>query len=57
MFLVEEVCGRKELVDKYLSSSLYLASQVITHGVLGFPQCHLKGSWILMRGGVLMETG
>jgi hypothetical protein len=57
MFPVEEVCGGKRLIDKYLSSFLFLAFLVIIHGALGFPQGHLQGSWSLRRGGVLMETG
>jgi hypothetical protein len=50
MFPVEEFCGGKGLIDKYLSSSLYLAFLIIIHG-------HLQGSRSLRRGGVLMETG
>jgi hypothetical protein len=57
MLLVEEVCGAKGLIDKFPSSSLYLAFLVIIHGALGFPQGHLQGSRSLRRGGVLTETG
>jgi hypothetical protein len=44
MFPVEEVCGDKGLIDKYLSS-LYLTILVIIHGALGFPQgiCRAAG--------------
>jgi hypothetical protein len=56
MLSVEELCGGKGLIDKYPSSSLYLAFQVIIHGALGFPQGQLQGSRSLRRGGVLMET-
>jgi hypothetical protein len=34
MFPVEEVCGGKGLIDKYPSSSLYLAFLVIIHEAL-----------------------
>jgi hypothetical protein len=57
MIPVEEVSGGKGLIDKYLSSSLYLAFLVIIHGALGFPQGHLQGSRSLRRGGFLTETG
>jgi hypothetical protein len=40
MFPVEEVCGGKGLIDKYRSSSSYLAFLVIIHGALDFPQEH-----------------
>jgi hypothetical protein len=40
MLPVEEVCGRKRLIDKYLPSSLYMAFLVIILGALGFPQGH-----------------
>jgi hypothetical protein len=53
MFLVEEVCGGKGLIDKYPSSSLYLAFLVIIHGAQGIPQGHLQGSRRLRRGGGL----
>jgi hypothetical protein len=43
MFPVEEVCGGKGLIDKYSSSSFYLAFLVIICGALGFPQGHLQG--------------
>jgi hypothetical protein len=56
MLPVEEVCGCKGLIDKYPSSSLYLAFLVIIHGTLGFPQGHLQGSWSLRRGGILTVT-
>jgi hypothetical protein len=51
IFPVQEVCCGKELVDKYLSSSLYLAFLVTIHGALGFPHGHLQSSWSLGRGG------
>jgi hypothetical protein len=54
MLPVEEVCGSKGLIDKY-QSSFYLAFLVIIHRALDFPQGHVKGSWSLRRGGVLME--
>jgi hypothetical protein len=57
MFPVEEVCGGKGQIDKYLSSSLYLAFLIIIHGVLDFPHGHVQGSRSLKRGGVPMETG
>jgi hypothetical protein len=57
MVPVEEVCGGKGLIDKCLPSSLYLASLVIIHGALGFPQGRLQGSSCLRRGGILMENG
>jgi hypothetical protein len=57
MFPVEEVCGGKGLIDKYPSSSSYLASLIIIHGALDFPQWHLQGSRSLRRGEFLMETG
>jgi hypothetical protein len=57
MFLVEEVCGGKCLVDKCPSFYLYVAFLVIIHWVLGFPEEHLQGSGSLRRGGVLTETG
>jgi hypothetical protein len=57
MFPVEEVCGGKGLIDKYLSSSLYLAFLVIIHGTLDFPQGHLQCSLSLRGAGVLIETG
>jgi hypothetical protein len=37
IFPIEKVCGGKGLIDKSLSSSLYLAFLVIIHGALGFP--------------------
>jgi hypothetical protein len=52
-----KVCGGKGLIDKYPSSSLYLAFLVIICGALGFPQGRLQGSRNLRRGGVLTETG
>jgi hypothetical protein len=57
IFPVEEVCGGKGLIEKYQSSSLYLAFLVIIHGILGFPQGHLQGSWCLRRGGILLVIG
>jgi hypothetical protein len=57
MFPIEEVCGGKGPMDKYLSSSLNLTIWVITHWALGFPQGHLQGSGSQRRGGVLTETG
>jgi hypothetical protein len=57
MFPVEEICGSKELIERYASSSLYLAFLVIIHGTLGFLQGHLQGIRSLRRGGVLIETG
>jgi hypothetical protein len=56
MFPVEDVCGGKWLIDKYLSSSLGVAFLVIIHGTLGFPQGCLQGSKSL-RGGSVMKTG
>jgi hypothetical protein len=56
LFPVEEVYVGKGLVDKHLSSSLYMSFLVIIHGALGFPQGHLQGNWSLWRGRVLMET-
>jgi hypothetical protein len=49
MFLVEEVCGGKCLVDKCPSFYLYVAFLVIIHWALGFPQEHLQGSGSLRR--------
>jgi hypothetical protein len=57
MFPVQEVCGGKGLIDKYLAPSLYLTIWVIIHWALGFPQGYLQGSGSLRRGAVLMETG
>jgi hypothetical protein len=57
MIFPVEVCGGKELIDKYPSSSLYSAFLVIIHGALGFPQGQLQGSRSLRRGGILTETG
>jgi hypothetical protein len=54
MFPVEEVCGDKGLIDKYLSS-LYLTILVIIHGTLDLPQGTLQSNRSLRRGGVLME--
>jgi hypothetical protein len=56
MFLVEEVCGGKGLVDKSPSFSPYLAFLVIIHRALDSPQGHLQGSGSLRRGGILTET-
>jgi hypothetical protein len=53
MFPDEEVCGSKELVDKSLSSSLYLAFLVIIHEPLGFPQGQRESE----ERRVLVETG
>jgi hypothetical protein len=53
MLPVEEVCGSKGLINKYLSSSLDLTFLIIIYGALGFPQGHLQGSWSLRRGRVL----
>jgi hypothetical protein len=33
MFPAEEICGGKGLIDKFPSSSLYLAFLVIIHGL------------------------
>jgi hypothetical protein len=57
MFPVEEVYGGKGLIDKYPSSSLYLAFLGIIHGALDFPQGHLQGNRSPRRRGVLTETG
>jgi hypothetical protein len=56
MFLFQEVCGGKGLVDKYLSSSLCLAFLVQTQEALGLPQGHLQGSGSVRGGGFLVET-
>jgi hypothetical protein len=56
MFPVKEVCGGKELVDKY-PSSLYLTILVIIHLVLDLPQGQLQGDGSLRRGGILTGTG
>jgi hypothetical protein len=37
MFPVEKDCGGKGLINKYPSSSLYLAFLVMIHGALDFP--------------------
>jgi hypothetical protein len=39
------------MIDKYPSSSLYLAFLVKIHGALYFPQGHVQGSRNLRRGG------
>jgi hypothetical protein len=56
MVPVQEACGGKGLVDKYLSS-LYLTILVIIHWMLDLPQGHLQGVGGLRRGGDLMGTG
>jgi hypothetical protein len=57
MLPVVEVCGGRWLIEKYPSSSLYLAFLIIIPGTQDFTQGHLQGSWILRRGRILMESG
>jgi hypothetical protein len=54
VFPVEAIYGVKGLIDKYSSSSLYLAFLVIIHGLWASLR-HVQGSRSLRRGGILTE--